>query len=224
MTTQLSDTHQINKYLLLIYGYTREIYKNDHDKKYGPKDIIELIYQYNSRHDAWDKTYISSAYKLINDHCFQVSNMTDSFTIYGTESIDSKSEYHWILQLKYRGYGWTGKCRTIIGIIKDDPYWLKVKQNRDNWHQVTNKGGYSFDARIGRMMPTYKYYGQRNAFSATNDTIEIKLKDRKLSFVINGKDHGVAIQDVVAQKYRLCVYLSGCVGAMIEMWSRETVV
>ena len=212
----------VDKYLVLIQGFIRELYKKDKEQKEAPLDIINLIFEYESRHDQWDLRYVSlQRAKLENPYCVRVTSLVDPVTIYGTIAVDSKSGHHWILQLKYRGYGSAAQQKKMIGLIKDDILWLKSRQNKDNWHHVSSRGGYSFDTKAGRMMPTYRFYATKRAFDTTNDTIEIKLKDSKLSYIINGHDYGDAINGVIPQKYRLCIYLSGCGGAMIELWSRE---
>ena len=214
----------VDKYLLMTAGFIRDIYKEDKEMetKIVPLDIINLIFAYESPRDQWDKKYISPQFaKLENDYCVRVTSLTNPVTIYGATAVDSISGHHWILQLKCRGYVITTKQKKMIGIIKDDIFWLKSRQNKDNWYQRSSRGGYSFDTASGRMMPTYRFYAAKRIFDVTNDILEIKLKDSKLSYIINDRDYEVAIANVIPQKYRLCIYLSGCAGAMIELWSRD---
>eukprot|EP01083_Nonionella_stella_P315255 1138303_1 len=211
---------EVNKYLLLVYGFAREMYSQynlgNNRVKLVPCSIIKLIYAYNSHFDSWDDEYISNVNKitLLDPYCARTTS-ADGCTLYGKHIVDSDRNFCWILHLKYKGYGFGNKSVKVIGLIKNDIAWLKTRQNRSNWH--LQNGGYSFDTSVGRVMPIYRYYGRKRTLENSGDIIKIILRDSTLSYSVNGQDLGVAINKLLPYKYRLCVYLSGCSGALIEL-------
>ena len=205
-----------NRYLLLTYGFIRTVWK----KKDGdlPSVLVELVYSFHSHYDSWNVDYIAKdRLEIVDPFCVRV-NTSMGCTMYGNEVVYAKTEdetkFQWVVHLKYKGIGQASNANKLLGLIRNDADWMRGRQNKTNWHYSSN--GYLLDTKIGRLVPTYKYYGKRGCLTETGDSIKMVLHKSELSFCINGSDYGKAM-DVAPGEYRICLYVCGCLGSIIEI-------
>ena len=205
---------------LFCKGYARLF----SDNKYIPEDIICLLIMFYRLFEEWlyyTKMKITKSDTIyFNDIC--ECQTSGAQTVYGISDV-SKGYHHWTLKLLkfnpnnqqhlYESY------RIIVGITgsdhkRDYSYSNNYTSIIDNQYQfIWNYKEYNKKEALSGLAPDIsngydKQYGQ---VGKQGDFIDIYLDfDQKtISFGINGKDYGVAFENIELGIYRLAVTLTG---------------
>eukprot|EP01084_Bolivina_argentea_P297860 513226_1 len=156
--------------------------------------------------DKWDRKYINKIKNnvSVNGNCIKVLKNADKTHCYGTHVVTAGNVYTWILKLVHYGTSSTSWYHPYIGIIKDAESTLNSCQGRLGWHR--NDNGYQFCASNKlQIRPGDKKYGE--PFNKNGSVMKMTLDtiNWTLSYNINGKDYGIAFDNIIQQNYRLCV-------------------
>ena len=187
---------------ILVSGWIRDI-----RKKYGlliPKDVNNICFEYwlFKLCDEWETKYLLP-YIQVKDECVRITKRKigdDLPSIYGCHSI-SEGVYEWKIRFNT-------KVKWIcIGIIEDEEKILEKYADNNDYEQ--SNGGfllsmngiiYAFDERIHGYCKTFEKRG-------TIITMKLDMDQCVLSYAINGKDYGTALENIPKKRYRFVVNL-----------------
>ena len=170
-----------------------------------PIEIKKLIFKYwlIPICDEWCTDYISqNSFKIIDINKFKVITKGRR-TIYGTYVCHKGSSYQWRIKInEYHGAG-TLYWHPCIGIIINKKDILE-KWVDDNGYAY-KKQGYFVAGTTGKKIPETKKYCK--TFDKIGDIMKVNLDliNYTLKYEINGKDYGIAFDNIEKYDYRLVV-------------------
>ena len=174
--------------------------------------------------DRWDKKYIGTFHKLINNEsCIEHIDRGFSSS-FGEQIASSPGQYHWRFKLHKQGYS-NCRCSTVLGIWKIKSCDLPPV---NTWWTCTGKGGkwkygYAYDLLTGYLInetgdnANGPQYGKK---CEEGDIIEICLDFDALTLklIINGEDMGISHNDIEDTEYRvaLCTFYGKTMMEMLQ--------
>ena len=195
---------------ILVVGWVREF--SISNKLIIPKDITNtcFVFWLLKVCDEWDKYYSTAHYRFSNDSVsLQVKDDEDGHldytpSMYGSHSIGSGS-YQWTITIK-RNVDWI-----CVGII-EDKHKILQKFLTENDYDYEN-GGFV-------MLPTgVIYYRGGITFDFCDELkgswdesliviMTLNMDDHTLSYKINDKDYGIAMEDIPQKSYRFVINMN----------------
>ena len=186
---------------ILVTGYIRE-----YGKEYSlliPVDINTLCFQFwiIKICDEWDEEF-SFKNIDIDGPIVKYKGNCDEALVYGCHSID-KGSYSWEIQMTRK----TDEAWFFMGIIEDEPDILK-KSSTDFDYLFDNACCLHDDGKLSRgRISSGKPYIPTNVLRSKKYKIQMTLDmdNHTLRYAVNGKDYGVATNELDKKRYRMVV-------------------
>eukprot|EP01084_Bolivina_argentea_P116368 206776_1 len=210
----IKEEEVINEYgkYHLTFGYCREMETLLHLYSLIPTEIKQLIHLYQLC-ETWDSQY-SDANLILDASSIKKWNTKTLCTAFGSTVIGGKKKFVWKIRIKSSSDSYQNRKGyfAYIGIIKDRTVNYDILTD---WK--ANGNGYAFNCGKAKLIVdiAHKYskvtYGE--TFTKPGDTIQmtLDLKKRTISFMINGKDYGIAFENIVRDYYVFVISISNMV-------------
>eukprot|EP01084_Bolivina_argentea_P320298 555723_1 len=213
----------------VVSGYFRE-----QQTSYFPHDIINICLLYYVQIEMWNEKYIAKVHTL-NGNCITHTGSNAFQSSFGTLTVDkSIDEHHWKFLLKKMIYA-DNTFSVVVGVWKQrdenniPPVHLMYTQNSSSKFYYTGYG-YCCGYQVGSSGTSY-LVDPRGSTSGNGygikckdgDELEMHLnfKNLTLSYSVNGKDMGIAIEKIEDVKYKLalCSYAQGNIIELLDYWN-----
>ena len=206
---------------LLVFGYIRKL-----EKKLNimiPKPITELISLYEQISDWFDTEYTKPTDIKVHDDKNMITVLKKNVfvTVYGTRIVKPGESHVWKLHIKKQANR-PQDCMwdPYIGIIKNDKDILI--SNLNELKRFSTPIGYIWTGGKGELANNNNtsHYGE--TWNKTGNILQLKLDQTDklngtISYIINGKDYGVAYTNVIPNDYRLAISFYFSINMQIEL-------
>ena len=205
----------IDRIGLLTWGYVRNI-EIIHKALNIPTPINDIIYLYLRMYDEWSEQYKSKDISIDDKTSIITFDSDDDSTIYGTQIIKD-GIFKW--RLKLISFRSTSQASPYVGIIENNPNYLKMYSDDNNWDDY----GYQLCGGSGRL---YEYgftnpdrWSTRSKWRKDGDVLEmtLDLNEHTLSFKVNDTDFGALFSNVKDKEYRLSLSLLRSEGSQLRL-------
>ena len=186
---------------ILVCGYIRE--KSEQYRLSIPGDINSICFLFwlIKVCDQWDSKY-ASKYIKIDGHVVESIKDVQYTSVYGCHCID-KGTHTWEMEVNQIGGQFL-----LIGLIEDEPNILEKSKKSAEYVRGHGCVLYINDGKFYRGSTTSgNPYISTSVFGSKNYRIQMTLDmdNHKLCYAVNGKDYGVATNELDKQRYRMVV-------------------